>query len=119
MYAVELSDYIMNYTQSFNALFIFMAVVTVYKYCFGNSTPPPKLQKFLNISDEYSYDIYMVHMIYVKGILSLLDITNSYVINTLIMLVAVIISAIILHSVSYRLNSALMQRKLQKGLRRR
>ncbi len=58
---------------------------------------PPWLQKFLYIVDIYSYDIYLTHMIYVTGILSLLNVTNFFVINIAITLSAIIISAVVLH----------------------
>ena len=52
----------------------------------------------LDCLDKYSYDFYIAHMIFIKGVLSVLDLTNSYILNILLMLIATSVSAYILHS---------------------
>ena len=58
------------------------------------------ITKILDFSDEYSFDVYICHMIYIKGPLSLLNITSIYIVNILIMLLVTIISSIILRDIS-------------------
>ena len=60
-------------------------------------------RRFLDLSDKYSYDVYIVHMIYIKGVLSVLDLTESYFLNVCLMLVLTIISAIVLRWISRNL----------------
>lgn len=50
----------------------------------------------LDFTDRYSYDIFLVQMIYVKGILSVLNVTNNIFINIILTLILCIISAVVL-----------------------
>lgn len=58
------------------------------------------LKKILDFSDKYSYDIYICHMLFVKGILSLINITPYFAINIFLALLAIVISGIILKTIS-------------------
>lgn len=55
------------------------------------------MQKILDVSDKLSYDIYLTHMIYVKGILSIIGKTGSYFCDILIILAVCILSGCCLH----------------------
>ena len=50
----------------------------------------------LKMSDRYSFDLYIVHMLYVKGILSVMRFSNSFFLNVLLALFLTICSAIVL-----------------------
>lgn len=62
------------------------------------------VRKVLDFSDYYSFDIYICHMIYVKGTLNLLKVTNSYAINIFIILVLSILSGVVLKHISKLFN---------------
>ena len=87
-----LCTYFINYSRDLFALTIFCTVL----YITRTIRTSGKIQKLLDLSDEYSYDIYLVHMIYIKGALSVLDLTNYMVLNVLIMLMLTVVSAMIL-----------------------
>lgn len=90
----EFCTYYINYSRLFFALTIFLCLMILG----GSLEKKRALPHFvLDFSDKYSYDIYIVHMIYVKGPLSVLSVTGSYIVNVLIMIVIVIISAWILY----------------------
>lgn len=55
-----------------------------------------RLRHILDVMDRYSYCIYITHMIFVKGCLGLLAVTESYAVNFIIMLAAAFSSAYIL-----------------------
>ena len=54
-------------------------------------------KKVLDFSDKYSYDCYIAHMIYVKGALSVMEMTSIPVLNVLLAIVLTIISGIVLY----------------------
>ena len=56
-----------------------------------------KLKKILDFSDKYSYDIYLAHMIYIKGALSVMFLTKFLILNYLIATFLSIFSGIILY----------------------
>ena len=56
-----------------------------------------KLKKILDFSDKYSYDIYLAHMIYIKGALSVMFLTKFLILNYLIAKFLSIFSGIILY----------------------
>lgn len=91
-----LCNYFINYSRVVFALAIFFLLLFVTKKINWNNS----LGRFLEMSDKYSYDVYIVHMIYVKGILSVLDITGNYILNVCLMLVLTVLSAVILHFIS-------------------
>jgi peptidoglycan/LPS O-acetylase OafA/YrhL len=92
----ELCTYFINYSRVLFALTIFCVLLLIGKLLINKSNI---IQRILDFSDKYSYDIYIVHMIYVKGILSLLDFTNSYIFNVILMLITTIVSAYILNTI--------------------
>ena len=73
--------------------FAIVAFLIVYK----RKVLSKKLKKILDFSDKYSYDIYLTHMIYIKGTLSMIFITKFLVFNYLIVLIISVMSGIILY----------------------
>lgn len=53
--------------------------------------------KILNIFDKYSFYIYITHYFFIKGPCSVMKITNSFIINILIMVVLSMIYAMVLY----------------------
>ena len=62
------------------------------------------VRKVLDFSDYFSYDIYICHMIFINGILSVLRLTPHYIPNIIIALVLSFISGIILKYLSNCVN---------------
>lgn len=57
------------------------------------------MEHILNVSDKYSYDFYITHMLYVKGILSVMRVTNNYIFNIVLGFTLTMLSAVILRYV--------------------
>ena len=55
-----------------------------------------KLKKILLISDKYSYDIFIVHNIFIQGRFNLQMMTSNIVINIFIIIIAIILAAVLL-----------------------
>lgn len=98
----ELCKYYINYSRVFFALAIFCVLLLV-----GERMLVKDNYTLLNLSDRYSYDIFIVHMIYIKGVLSVLDMTKYYLLNVLLMLFLSVISAVILNSACLLLRNLL------------
>lgn len=89
----EICVYIINYARSYNALIIVLFIMFI---CSRRPIRNSIWKKVLDLSDKFSFDIYITHMIYIKGALSLLNKTRSYAINVLFMLIATVLSGVIL-----------------------
>lgn len=59
----------------------------------------------LKKSDRYSFDLYIVHMLYVKGVLSVMQFTSSFFLNVLCALFLTVCSAVILKWVCDRISN--------------
>ena len=82
-------------TQWSQILFAIVAFFIVYK----REILSKKLKKILDFSDKYSYDIYLAHMIYVKGALSVIFLTKFLILNYLIVVFLSVFSGIILYHI--------------------
>ena len=96
-------DYVINYLQSIDALILFVIIFLIGRAAFKGIG---RYIRWLDLADKYSYNVYIVHMIYVKGVLSLLALTTSYLFNIFIMLIATAASAVILEYASIKLTKA-------------
>lgn len=92
----DILEYLINYTRTYDALLIVLLILFV---CSNRWITNGTVKKFLDFSDRYSFDIYIAHMIYIKGVLTLLDLTGSYLINVCLMLTASIGSGIVLYHI--------------------
>lgn len=92
----DICEYIINYTRSYDALIIILLILFI---CSCRPVKGSGIKGFLDLSDRYSFDIYIAHMIYVKGAWTLLGVTDFYVVNVCLMLVASICSGVVLYSV--------------------
>ena len=82
-------------TQWSQIFFAIVAFFIVYK----REILSRKLKKILDFSDKYSYDIYLTHMIYVKGALSVIFLTKFLILNYLIVVFLSVSSGIILYHI--------------------
>lgn len=87
----------------FLGLFIFCAVFFLMK----NISVPDWAKAALNKTDRLSYDIYLIHMIFIKGCLSLIGRFTNPVIDTAVILFVILVSAIILYIISHCLQRQL------------
>lgn len=94
-------EYVINFTRAFDALFLVVLAVCGGSKILGRTQ---KFISFLECSDRYSYDVFIVHMIYVKGAFSMLNLTSNYLTNIFCVLVMTIVSALILNIISNCLN---------------
>ena len=89
----QLCDYYINYSYVLFGLVIFMFIMLLDELMTTKDIYPLRILKW---SDKYSYDVYLTHMIYAKGVLSVLDITRNHFLNLMIMFILTGLSAIIL-----------------------
>lgn len=86
-----------NYSRTLMGIALFLvSLLTLKKFNFRND----KLRKVLDWSDKYSYDIYIVHQIYIRGSLSFIGYTSSLTLDILIIVVLITFSAVILKYLS-------------------
>lgn len=82
---------IVGYTQGVIAFCIFY----IFTYICRNT----KENKVINFFDSISFEIYLVHYMYIVGPLRIMGLTNSFIVNTIITLMITIITAIGLKNV--------------------
>lgn len=75
---------------------VFFAIVSFF-IVYKREILSKKLKKILDFSDKYSYDIYLAHMIYVKGALSVIFLTKFLILNYLVATLLSVVSGIILY----------------------
>lgn len=83
---------IVGYTQGIIAFSIFYIFIFL-----GNKI---KAKNFIQYIDSISFEIYLCHYMYMVGPLRLMGLTSSFILNTIITLIASIITAIIVNRLS-------------------
>lgn len=63
-----------------------------------------KANKIIQVLSQYSYSIYIVHQLFITGVLAMMDITGIMVVNWLIVLAAIAVSAIALQFATNKVN---------------
>lgn len=98
------SDYIMHLNIPFYTIFcnyahafLGVSIFILLKYLLRNM----KSNYILRLSDKYSYEIYLGHQFYILGPLSLMQITSNVILNTIIVLIAIIVTAWLIKKASY------------------
>ena len=86
---------IVGYTQSFIGFSLFFI-----GFYFINIMNDKVNFKILNYFDSISYEVYLIHYMFIVGPISLINITNSMLVNCAIILIVTLIAATILHSIS-------------------
>ena len=97
-------------TQWSQVFFAIVAFFIVYK----REILSRKLKKILDFSDKYSYDIYLAHMIYVKGALSVIFLTKFLILNYLIAVFLSVFSGIILYHICRKMEKLISLKKEKK-----
>lgn len=93
-------QYFINYSRDLTAAILF--ILTVVK--FGSFLNKKKyLSRLFVFLDTYSYELYICHMIFVKGPLSTLALTESYSINILIAIVGTCLTALFIKFISNKI----------------
>ena len=90
------------YAQALLGIFLFAAL-----YLLLRRLPWDKykgFRRFLAQADRYSYDIYLAHMIFIKGVLSLIGVTGFWVSDLLLIIVISCVCGIVLYKVSRFVN---------------
>lgn len=82
---------IRNYSHVMLGVFIFMLLMVTLK-----NVDLMRIRKLLNISDEYSFEMYLVHQLLILGPFSLLALTGNALINIVIVLFCICVLAILL-----------------------
>ena len=106
-YTTNITLEITRWSQVFFAIAVFLMVYKV-------KILSRSLKKILDFSDKYSYDIYLAHMIYVKGVLSVMFLTKFLILNYLIGLFLSIISGIILYHICRKFEKLISLKKESK-----
>ena len=83
------------YTQSLIAVFMLLWFINVFKN--------KKTVKIVECIDKYSYEIYLVHYMFIVGPVSLMHITESWIVNIAVTLIATCITAFCVNKVSNKL----------------
>lgn len=87
-----------------------IALFLIFKAVFNRifrSGYPRAVQTISNTSDKLSYDVYLVHQIIILGPFSLMALTQSATINVLIILAIIVVSAVLVHWISSKIQSKL------------
>lgn len=77
-------SYFQNYNHVFLGVFLFLMMESIFKHISLNP-----LLKFLNITDTYSYECYLVHQFIILGPMSLMTITPVLGLNIVIVLIMI------------------------------
>ena len=85
---------IFDYTHSLLGITLFFTMYWLFSKILSNKS---EKKGILYYSDKYSYDVYIVHQIYILGVFSLISLTEYLSLNILIIAILIIISAVLLH----------------------
>lgn len=81
----------------FSHLFLGLSITTLLMVLLNSI----KYNKMFVLSDKYSYEIYLVHQLYILSPLTILTLSGCEVINIVVTIIIILISGIILHNVNY------------------
>lgn len=106
---IKNGHYLCEYAHVFLGLLCFYFLKNLYV----NYINKNKLNKFLNATDKYSYDIYLTHHIFILGSYSLFNNSNNFYLNLILLIAAIILSTYILNFISINIKT-LMYKTLLK-----
>lgn len=101
---------IVGYTQGIIAFCIFYIFIYICRNV--------KKNKIINFFDSISFEIYLVHYMYVVGPLRVMGLTNSFASNTLITLVISILTSIILKKICEKFYYLIDRIKLSRSVKK-
>lgn len=99
----------LQYTHVLLGVLIFLSVVKLCNLFKINEKR--RICKFVSLSDEYSYSIYLVHQFFILGSLSLMTLTSSMALN-----ICIILSLIILLSIPVKYFSSIINKRVNRKL---
>lgn len=85
----------------FSHLFLGLAISTCFMTCFNKI----KANSMLSFSDKYSYEIYLVHQLFILSPLTLLEATDQKIFNLFITISVIVVAGILLNVASKQLKS--------------
>lgn len=99
--------FVVGYTQAIIAFCIF--------FIFNCSFKEDRANNIINLLDSLSFNIYLVHYMYIVGPIRLMWITSSFTINTLIIIVITIVTAYVLEIIVNRFEYIInIEQRLEK-----
>lgn len=107
---IRLFDFLYEYACLFLGLFIFMTAIAAA----GKITWSKWIQNLFDKSDKLAYDIYLVHMIFVKGCLSLIGLLGNTFIESILILLFSAAAGSLLHIVSLTVSKGLDKHLLKR-----
>lgn len=93
LYAVKSGHYLCEYAHVFLGIFCFYLFSGLYKRFLASD----KCQKFLELTDLYSYDVYLTHQIYILGAYSIFVDSRNFFVSSLQLIVTICFSAYVLN----------------------
>jgi peptidoglycan/LPS O-acetylase OafA/YrhL len=91
------SLFIEQYAHAALGVSLFFCLFSLLKKIDGDNR---RLMKLLNWTDRYSYDVYIVHHVYILGPFSVMALLNNKFLNIIIVYVLIILTAFILNQAS-------------------
>ena len=88
---------VFEYSQCILAFWIFFFL---YWLCERQNNLLKQIYPVAKLCDKYSYEIYIVHNVFLAGALSLRDFTDNLLINTVVFIVLTIFCSVLLHHIS-------------------
>lgn len=98
-----------NYAHVFLAIFLFYFLRGIYKLINKNKLKR-NVQRLLDFSDKVSYDIYLVHHIYILGPYQIM-LTNNKYLNIVIVILATLLTTFLLRMISNKVLYIIKKRK--------
>lgn len=83
-----------NYAHVALGCVLFFGMKKLFSHMYANGYPS-FVKKICGLSDSYSYDVYLVHQFFILGPFTLMDITESLLINVIVIIICVFVSAVI------------------------
>lgn len=99
---------VVGYTQGIMAFCIFYIFIYICRNV--------KENKVINFFDSISFEIYLVHYMYVIGPLRVMGLTNSFIVNTIITVVISILTAILLKKICEKFYLLMDEVKISKSI---
>lgn len=98
-----LTYYVFKFLFEYGVVIFGLAVFLTFIIVTRGIRWPQRLKGFFDWTDGISYDVYLVHMIFVEGCLSIIGKTGSAALEAVVTLAEVFAAAVILHWISGRL----------------
>lgn len=93
---------IQNYAHVALGVSLFVTLKALFSLLLRKGTPK-FLRKLGDVSDNLSYDIYLVHQFFILGPFTLMELTGSLAVNILVIVIIAITLAVLVHFISGKL----------------